>query len=365
MKNKIPKVLHIDTGKAWRGGQQQVVYLLKGMLERGLDTALVCQSKSELEKYCENHKLPYFPLRMRGEVDIVAGFRIALLCRKFKFRVLHLHTAHAMAIGLFARLFYPGLRLIAVRRVDFHIKKHVLSQFKYKTQLLDKIVCISDGIKQVLLQDGLSAEKLVTIHSGIDIRKFDQTKLPDDFRQNLNIPEGDVVIGTIAALAGHKDYPNLLRAARIVLDQTKKVTFCAVGDGPDKNPIHKLANELNLGDRFIFTGFRTDLGYFLKMFDIFVLASKKEGLGTSILDAQAVGLPVVGCDTGGIPEAVKHEQNGLLVPPKNEQALANALLRLIEDISLRQKLGQAGRHTVEQFSIERTINENIELYQRL
>ncbi len=365
MKNKIPKILHIDTGKAWRGGQQQVVYLLEGMLERGLDTTLVCQSKSELEKYCENHKLPYFPLRMCGEVDIVAGLRIALLCRKFQFRILHLHTAHAMAIGLFARLFYPGLKLIAVRRVDFHIKKHVLSQFKYKTRLLDKIVCISDGIKQVLLQDGLAAEKLVTIHSGIDIHKFDHVRLPDDFRRQLNIPAGDVVIGTIAALAGHKDYPNLLKAARIVLDQTQNVTFCAVGDGPDKNTVHKLANELDLGDRFIFTGFRKDLGNFLKMFDIFVLASKKEGLGTSILDAQAVGLPVVGCDTGGIPEAVKHEQNGLLVPPKNEQSLAAALLRLINDYESRKKLGQTGRQTVAQFSIEQTINKNIELYQHL
>lgn len=365
MKNKIPKVLHIDTGKAWRGGQQQVVYLLKGMLERGLDTALVCQSHSELEKYCKEHTFPYFSLRMRGEVDIVAGFRIALLCRKFQFQILHLHTAHAMAIGLFARLFYPGLKLIAVRRVDFHIKKHVLSQFKYNTRLLDKIVCISDGIKRVLLEDGLNAEKLVTIHSGIDIHKFDHVRLPNDFRRQLNIPAGDVVIGTIAALAGHKDYPNLLKAARIVLDQTPNITFCAVGDGPDKNVIHKLASELNLGDRFIFTGFRNDLGYFLKLFDIFVLASKKEGLGTSILDAQAVGLPVVGCDTGGIPEAVKHEQNGLLVPPKNEQALAAALLRLINDYELRKKLGQTGRETVAQFSIEQTINNNIELYQHL
>ncbi|MBD3290493.1 glycosyltransferase [candidate division KSB1 bacterium] len=365
MKNKPPKILHIDTGKAWRGGQQQVAYLFEGMLEKGLDTALVCQPDSELENYCKERTLPYFPLRMRGEIDIIAGLRIALLCRKLRFRILHLHTAHAMAIGLFAKLFYPTLKLIAVRRVDFHINKNLLSQLKYKTRLLDVIVCISDGIKKVLLEDGLPAEKLITIHSGIDKYKFKHLELPPDFRQQLGIPEQDVVVGTIAAIAGHKDYPNLLKTARIVLDKRENVTFCAVGEGPDEKQVFGLARDLQLGDRFIFTGFRKDLGSFLKMFDIFVLASKKEGLGTSILDAQAMGLPVVGCDTGGIPEAVKHEQNGLLVPPRNEQALADALLRLIDDSQLREQLGQTGRKTVEQFSIERTIKKNLKLYQKL
>ena len=365
MGKKSIRVLHIDTEMNWRGGQQQVVYLLEAMVEQGYITALICQPGSSIGNYCVKKKLPHISVRMLGEIDIIAGLRIARICLKQNYNLLHLHSSHALAIGLWAKLFYPDLKLIAVRRVDFHIKNNWFSRVKYKNHLLDKIVCISHGIEKVLIEDGIPEQKLITIHSGIDTKKFDHVIPPRKFRQKSGIPPRDILVGTVAAMANHKDYPNLLKAAKIVIGQVENVTFCAVGDGPEKNKILALADEYSLGVRFVFAGFRDDIGDFLRSFDIFVLASKKEGMGTSILDAQAVGLPVIACRTGGIPEIIAHGVNGWLVPARDEKKLAEAIIKLIRDHHLREELGQKALSMVKQFDIRNTVEKNLQLYQQL
>jgi len=362
--NKI-KILHIDTERTWRGGQQQVIYLLEGLLKRNFSTALVCQPESAIANYCEQQGLPYFSIRMRNELDFVAGFRIARLCRKFGYNIIHLHSSHSLSIGLWVKLFLPRLKVIAVRRVDFPVSKNIFSRFKYKTGLLTKIVCVSEGVRDVLLSNGIPESKLVVIHSGVDLKKFSRTHRSNDFRKKWNIPADHVLIGTVAAMVGHKDYPNLLQAAKLVLQRHSNVTFCAVGDGPDQKAILELAQKLNLGERFIFADFQKDIGIFLKNFDIFVLASSLEGLGSSILDAQALGLPIVATNAGGIPEAVIDSENGLLVPPRSPEELAEALERLILNPKLRKKLGERGTQTVQKFAIENTVEKNIQLYREL
>lgn len=363
-KNDI-RVLHIDSEKSWRGGQQQAAYLLERLHGLGYETALACPPGAAMESYCRSNALPCHPIAMHGEIDIRAGYQIASLCRKHRYTIAHLHSAHALALGLWAKLFYPGLRLIAARRVDFHLRKNPLSRYKYNTQRLDKIVCISNGIQKVLRMEGLPESRLVTIHSGVDLKKFDHVTPPHDFKKHLGIPEGHILVGTVAAISKHKDYPNLLHAAKDILECTDNVSFCAVGDGPDKKEIHALARRLGLGSRFVFTGFRNDVGNFLKSFDIFVLSSIQEGLGTSILDAQGVGLPVVACDTGGIPEVVLDNENGLLVPPRTSKALSEAILKLVHNEKMRQDFGRRARETVGAFSIDITVRKNIALYREL
>lgn len=355
-------ILHIDSERGWRGGQQQAVYLFEGLLKRGFHSAMVCQPESEMERYCREKKLPCFPVRMHGEADLFAARKISGLCRREGFDTLHLHSAHALATGLWAKLFYRKLKLIGVRRVDFHIKKNPFSRFKYLSRMVERHICISENIRDVMLEDGVTPERLVMIHSGVNLSRFEGVTPPDNFREDSGIPEGHIVVGTVAALAGHKDYPNLLNAAKLVIDSTENITFCAVGSGPDEKEILALADSLGLGGRFIFTGYRADVGNFLKTFDIFVLASYLEGLGTSLLDAQACGLPVIGCEAGGIPEIIENGKNGILVPSGDHFALADAIKKLAMDKNLREGFGVAGMASVEKFSIENTIEKNMELY---
>lgn len=359
------KVLHIDAEYGWRGGQQQAIYLLERMHTSGWSTALVCQPASDLWRYCHDHRLPCYPVRMRNELDLYAAYRIARLCRSTGVRVVHAHAAHAHALALWAKFFYPRLYFVSTRRVDFSIRNSVFSRLKYTHKRVDRIVCISDLVRRVLLADGVPDSRLTTIYSGVDTNKFDSLAIPEGLRTELGIPEDHLLIGTVAAVVGHKDYPNLLRAARMVVDRHPKVSFCAVGDGDHWPLAQQLHKDLDLGRRFVFTGYRRDVGRLLKGFDLFVLASREEGLGTSLLDAQAVGLPVVATRAGGIPEVIADGRNGRLVPARHPQALAEALLQLAGDTELRQCLGRQAQTDVERFSIDQTVAAYLDLYKTL
>lgn len=342
-------VLHVDTERGWRGGQQQAVYLFDHMLEQGVRTHFVCRRGSRLEAYLGERGLPYHSETLSGELDALSALRIARFAAEHEYGILYLHSAHALSVGIAARLFNRNLRTIAVRRVDFSIGRNPLSRFKYTTGLLDRIVAISENIRDVLVRDGIAPERIEVIRSGIDVHRFDGFTADPSFRSKLGIPESAVVVGTVAGMVGHKDYPNLLKAAEQVVAAEPDVFFVAAGSGPEEAAVHRLAKELSLGGRFMFLGERDDVGAVLKSMDVFVLASKLEGLGTSVLDAMSVGLPVVGTTAGGIPEMVEVGVNGLLVPSEDPSALAAAVLELARNGELRAKLGRGSLGRVDEF----------------
>ncbi len=358
-------ILHLETEKSWRGGQQQVVYLMDHLARRGYRTALVCQPNSELGFRCAEKRWPVYRIPMRGELDLLAGLRVSSLCRREPFHILHSHSGHALTIGLWSKLFYPKLVHVATRRVDFHTSRHYLSRTKYRSSLLDGIVCVSEQIRTVLIEDGLAPDRLVTIHSGVDLDKFNDNHPDRSFLESYGIPPQHLVIGTVAAMVGHKDYPTLLRAAQRVVARRPHVSFCAIGDGPDREALIRLKKELGLDRRFVFIGFRREIGDILKSFDIFVLASKWEGLGTSLLEAQSAGVPVVATRAGGISDIIEHNVNGILVPPQQPEQLAEALVMLADDGDRRGRLARAGRDSVRRFSIENTVERNISHYHDL
>jgi L-malate glycosyltransferase len=359
------RVLHIDAEYGWRGGQQQAVYLLEGLHRRGWPTSLVCQPDSDLWRHCRDHGLPCQPVRMRGELDLLDAFRIARICRNRGFQIIHAHAAHAHAIALWTKWFHRRLHLVSTRRVDFSIRNSAFSRLKYTHGSVDRIVCISDLVRRVLTADGVPAHRLTTIYSGVDTDKFAHLPRTEGLKAELGIPADHLLVGTVAAVVGHKDYPNLLRAARHVIDRHPSVSFCAVGDGDQWSAVQKLHRELGLDRRFVFSGYRRDVGRFLKGFDLFVLASREEGLGTSLLDAQAVGLPVVATRAGGIPEVIENGRNGLLVPAQDARALGDAVLQLAADAGLRQRLGRQAKKDVERFSIDHTTAAYLALYAEL
>jgi glycosyltransferase involved in cell wall biosynthesis len=359
------RVLHIDSQKEWRGGQQQAVNLYEALRAKGYQTMFACSSNSKLKSYFVERKLPFFEVAMFGEIDFISAFKISIYCRKNNYNVLCLHSAGAHSIGLMAKIFYPKLVIIGIRRVDFKIKSNFLSQKKYKSSLVNSIVCISNEIKRVMLECGISEDKLKVIHSGININKFSNDKPEPRLKQEINIPDNEIVIGTIAALEGHKDYPNLLNAAKKVLEKRNNVTFVAVGEGKKRDELIELHKELDLGKKFKFVGYQSNVSKYLFLFDVFVLASKTEGLGTSILDAQSIGLPVVATNVGGIPEAVQNNYNGILVEAQNANELAEAIIKLVDNKELRKQLGLKGRESVKNFDTQLTTEKYLELFRTL
>ena len=359
------KVLHIDAEKHWRGGQQQAVYLYEGMLKSDYKCGFVCCPGSQLQQYFEKKRLPHHCLMFRGESDIISAFNLARLCRRYSYNILQLHSSHSLSWGLWAKFFYPSLKLVATRRVDFPIGKNPLSAFKYKTKAVNKIVAVSDNIRKVLISCDVPSEKVVVIYSGIDLHKFDTVQVPTDFRQTWNIPEKSIIVGTVAAFAGHKDYPNFLKSASLAVKENPNLFFMAVGGGDLLSEMKNIAQELGLQGHIAFTGFQKEVGQFLKAFDIFVLASYLEGLGTSVLEAMSIGLPVVGTKAGGITEMIINGENGILVPSQNPVELSQAILTLAKNPHLRQEYGNNALKSVQKFSKEQMIEKYLNLYRAL
>ena len=300
--------------------------------------------------------------RMRGEWDLVGAVRLADVMRVFDPHILHGHTSHAHTLGLWAWVL-SGRRakVVVSRRVDFPVSRRGLGRIKYGWGV-GRFIAVSDGVRRVLVEGGVPPSSVVVVRSGIDLGKFDGLKEPGDLYEEFGIARDVPLVGNVAALAPHKDQTCLLEAARRVVDAFPAVRFLIVGEGPLQEALLERRARLGLEREVIFTGFRRDIGAILRMLDVFVLSSYLEGLGTSMLDAMLVGLPVVATRVGGIPEAVKDGENGLLVPPRSPEALSEAICRLLEDRAMREQLGRRGKVWVHRFDIRETVRRTEAVY---
>lgn len=359
------KILHIDSGREWRGGQQQALYLHKGLIRSGIESVMVCPPGSPMFSRCQKAGLPVFTLPLWGEWDLYSAWRIARLVREYGFGVMQAHTAHAQSLAVLARMLGAGVPVITVRRVDFPLRRNPLSAWKYRTGLLTRIVCISEAIRDVMLSCGIPMHRLMVIHSAVDTERFQNLSGSADLRRQLGIPSDAPLVGTIAAMVDHKDYPNLVRAAALVVQKRPQSHFLALGDGVLMPEVRRQIERSGLAQRFHLAGIRQDVKPSLDAMDIFVLASKLEGMGTSLLDAASAGLPVVGTDAGGIPEVIDHPAGGLIVPRQDHRALAEAILSLLDSPETRQKMGSHNQQWVKRFSVGEQIKQYIRLYQTL
>jgi L-malate glycosyltransferase len=363
MGNELISVLHADDVPDWRGGQRQVMLLLEGLNRRGVRAGLVCAEGSELLRRCRLKSIPAQALPFRGELDIRSAAAVAARVKRGKFRILHAHTAHSLGVCLLAKMFLPSTVLVATRHVAFRVRKRIVGAVKYDNPLVDGIVCVSDAVRRTLMEDGVEERRLHVIHGGIDVARFSALKRPGPEPRSRRSP---LVVGTVAAFTREKDYPAFLEAARLVIQKKPDVRFVAVGDGPGRADMVRLCGDTGLaGSSIRFAETNRSVEEELGRFDIFVLASKREGLGLSILEAQCAGLPVVATAVGGILEIIENGRNGILVPPRDPQALAGAILRLAGDAGLRMKLGREAARSALQFSEDRMVEATMGLYRKL
>jgi len=359
---KALMIFHLDTETEWRGGQQQAIYLIEGLIKRAIPVLLICRKDSKLYQYARKHHIPIETLPLLSEYDLFSALKLKTLIRKYRAKLLHCHNSHALGLAILTK-FFINIPIVASRRVDFPLQKNIFSTYKYNTKKLNKLICISDNIRRIVMKSNIPEEKLITIRSAIDITKAD--KNGDVTNVLPELPKSEFIIGTVAALTGHKDYPTLINAAEIVLKKKPNVKFVAIGAGKLQEELSHLIISKGLQEKFLFLGYKSNVYDYLKRFDIFVLASKLEGLGTSVLDALSCGKAIVATDAGGIPEMIVDRVNGLLVPKQNPEALANAIVELIADSELRDKLSRQAKESVGLFDITQLVEQHIELYNRL
>lgn len=372
-------VLHLNPTKTWRGGEQQTLYLAQFLQKQHISQIICGNPQSELEKKCQNLNIPYLPIKIRGEWDFLSVKFLTEYIIKNKIQILHAHTAKAHSIGLYAKKWSQkhsySFKFLVSRRVDFSIHKYkwsVLNQIakkKYLAEEIDAYIAISKNVKNILIQDGIPEQKIHVIYSGIDLNRFKEKPSQEKIKilkSSLGITN-EIILGNVAALVDHKDHKTLLQAISILKQNPDlpKFKLLIIGDGELKSVLLKMANELFIDDIVIFTGYRKDVFDFYYIFDIFVMSSKEEGLGTSVLDAMAMGLPIVATMGGGIPEIVQHNNGGLLSPIKNPESLAEHLKIMILSSDLRKKFSKYNLMYVKQFHYENTGKNTLELYHKI
>ncbi len=363
------KILHVNTERTWRGGEQQVLYLMEGLRSRGIEQLLVAQAGGVMAQRAKEKGLPVHELKMRGEVDLFAVAALRGLIKEQKFTIVHAHTSHAHTLGALAAAL-PGSgkpKVVVARRVDFSIFRRSflgLNRIKYKNGV-DRYVTVSHAIKRVLLADGLPESMISVAHSGIDLGRIDAApSRRDEIRRELSVPDGHALVANVAHMADHKGQIYLVEAAALVLAKRPNTTFAIVGEGELRASLEARAKELSVPIRF--PGFREDVPTILKALDVFVMPSHMEGLGTSVLDAMAAGAPVVGTEAGGMTEMLRHGENGLVCPIRDAPALARAILELLEDPEKAKRFAAVARRDVEaSFSKEAMVEKTVAVYREL
>jgi glycosyltransferase involved in cell wall biosynthesis len=180
------------------------------------------------------------------------------------------------------------------------------------------------------------------------------------------LPHGAPVVGNVAALVPHKGQRYLIEAARQVVQHMPDVRFVILGEGELREQLERQVHEHHLQKHVLLPGFRTDVIGCIKGVDLFAMSSVTEGLGTSLLDAMACARPIVATTAGGIPEIVEDGATGVLVPPRDHTALADAIVRMLSDAALRQRIGNAGLARVsERFTVDRMVDETAKVYERV
>jgi glycosyltransferase involved in cell wall biosynthesis len=354
--------LHIDTARSWRGGQNQVLITVMGMRSLGHRAALVAHPSGELRRRAEEG-LDLVPLGPRTEMDLAAAWRLSRVIKRLQPDIVHAHDPHGVAMAALAlSMGAPPRRppLVAARRVDFHLARNALSRWKYRQ--VDCFICASDAIRRMVVGDGVPEARTITVHEGIDLERVAAAPAAE-LHKDLWLPHQAPIVGNVAALVPHKGQRYLIEAATEVIRHQPDARFVIAGEGALRKTLEDQIRHRHLVKHVILAGFRNDVLSVHKAFDIFVMSSITEGLGTSLLDAMASGRPVVATKAGGIPEIVADGETGILVPPRDHGALAAAILRLLADPDLRQRMGRAGLARVrERFSADVMVANTLEVY---
>jgi L-malate glycosyltransferase len=357
--------LHIDTARTWRGGQNQVLLTVLGLRALGHRAMLVAHAAGELRQRAKEG-LDLVPLTPKTEMDLGAAWRLSRLIKQLGPDIIHAHDPHgvamaALALSMSTQLAKPPL--VASRRVDFHLKGNALSRWKYRQ--VDCFICASDAIRQMIIADGVPPARVVTVHEGIDLGRVEAAPTAN-LHAELWLPHHAPIVGNVAALVPHKGQRHLIEAAAIVIHKVPDARFVIAGEGELRPQLERQIKDHHLEKHVFLAGFRPDVLSVHKAFDVFAMSSITEGLGTSLLDAMACGKPIVATTAGGMPEVVADGRTGMLVAPRDHEAMAAAIGKLLTNAAARAEMGAAGLARVRTlFSADRMVQDTLAVYRRV
>ena len=307
-------------------------------------------------------------LVVRDERDLRWAGRLRSRLRDHPVDVVHAHSPYAAGVGRLVVRSLPRARrprLVTTEHNSWSTFGRATRALNAATSPLDDaVIAVSADVRDSIR--GPARRKTEVVVHGVVLEQVRARGAHrEQAREELGIGPDEVLVATVANYVPKKDYPNLLEAARRVTERDPSVRFCAVGQGPLEQEVHELRDRLGLDERMVLTGYREDAVGVLAGADIFVLSSRFEGLPVALMEALTLGLPVVATAVGGVPEAVDHGVEGLLVPPGRPDRLADAIAELAGDPSRRKEMSDAARARSEDFDIERAVRRIEEIYREI
>ncbi len=365
MQAKPVNVLHLIQGLDIGGLEIMVINLLERLDRARYRPAVCCfDTLGSLAPQLSEKGIEVHLLKRNPGVDLFYIVRLARFLRKTNTQILHLHNPTAFFYGALAGKLAGIPHIIYTEHGrDFSSSRKVKFANRMLSRLVDKIVTVAKFGKCYLVEEeGVSEGRITTIHNGIDGMRFGLVPDKPELRSSLGLKEDQVVIGIVARLDPIKNHAVLLKAMQQVAASKPNAILLVIGDGPLRGDLESQSKVLGLESNVRFLGARQDVPDLLHLLDLFVLCSHSEGLSLTLIEACAAAKPIIATDVGGNSEVVEHGVNGLIVPSDQPEALAKAMMDLLDDPDEARCMGKLGRQKFEQ---EFTVDGMVQAYEAL
>ncbi|MCK4825792.1 glycosyltransferase, partial [bacterium] len=353
-----------DTGIGIGGGENNILTLAKHMSKVGFDLICTCRQGGEFEKALNENGIESFPINLSRKGNLSVAWAMAGFCRTNKIDIVHAHGATGALVARMAFLIPGGIRPITtyhiaitnITDIPFWEKK-LFALFDRSMSVVDKkILSVSEAVKEKMVREAFfSRDRIRVLHSGVDLSRFTNCQ-SGKIRRELCLSDKAIVIGIVARLSEEKGIGSLLETMPDVLKRYPNLHLLIAGDGPIKSELQDLSIRIGLEQNVIFLGYRNDIAEFMTDLDLLVMPSLTEGFPLTLLEGMAAGLPIVATRVGGIPEIITDGREGILVPPREPDALAKAIIIVLRGKEKGKTMGLAARKKVEQeFSVEKMV----------
>jgi glycosyltransferase involved in cell wall biosynthesis len=360
---KAIRVVHLDTARSWRGGQQQVYLLHRELTEMGVDSSLLARAGGELAARCRGQGLP---------IQSIAGSRSwhlaawpVLRSAASDAQIVHAHDSHAAGLSAVARLFNPKLKTVCHRRVAYPIRGKIARRPKYRS--VTRWIAVSAEIGASLERSGIATKQIRVVHSALDVEGFRGDAAASDeatLRRELGLGPQLPVVAVVAALENQKGHRVLLRAAPQILASVPEAVILCVGSGSLRGSLEHQVKSAGLSSHVRFTGFRADVAAVTSLSTVAAAPSVAgEGSSAALKEAMALGKAIVASELPGNREVLGDA--AVLVSPDDPVALAEGVVALLLDADERQRLGARARVRVERFRLPRLTEEVVKIYREL
>ncbi len=356
------KALLVDVETAWRGGQNQALLILKGLLERGHEAELVAAKGSALGERAQGSGVRVHSVS-RGLFRIPAAQKVHELIRGGRFDLVHANEAHAVSAVWMAGA-HKRVPFLISRRVGYPIGKSRASRSRYEAAA--RIIANSKWVAEQAASSGAPREKLTVVYEGTEIPLRFTDAERSVARLRWGVSRDAPLLGCVGVLLPDKGQEWLIRALSELKNEFPDAKLLLAGDGPCRAKLESLGRELRVGESVLFPGFVKDVESVYAALDVFLLPSFFEALNNSLLAAMAYEIPSVAFNRGALGEIIEHEKSGLLVSGPDVSEICNATKRILQDQNFASSLGKEGRKRVEEsFSAKHMVDGVIRVYEEV